>query len=117
MAFDEDPERERTTMDDPPAGPADATVRREEGAAAAEAAAIGGRAPDEDAGDEASRPVLEAGGGEAEGFEQSERELVEQATHGEDRWDPEADSFSEEKESDRSTAVYSEPDEVDPTDQ
>ena len=32
--------------------------------------------------DEAARPVLEGGGGEAEGFEQAERELIEHATHG-----------------------------------
>jgi hypothetical protein len=55
-------------------------------AAAAEAAAIGGRtsseAPSRDEPDEAARPVVEAGGGEAEGFEEAERELVEHATHG-----------------------------------
>jgi hypothetical protein len=54
--------------------------------AAAEAAAIGGRPssepPAQDATDEAARPVVEAGGGEAEGFEQAERELVEHASHG-----------------------------------
>ncbi|MDQ6820904.1 MAG: hypothetical protein M3076_11330 [Actinomycetota bacterium] len=41
--------------------------RQQEDAAAAEAGAIGGRAPAED--DESLRPVKEAGGGEAEGFE------------------------------------------------
>ena len=46
---------------------------REEAAAAEEAARIGGPAPDYE-GDEESRPVEESGGGEAEGFEQSERE-------------------------------------------
>ena len=50
-------------------------------AAAAEAAGIGGVAGDEDL-DPAQRPVIEAGGGEAEGFEEAERELVEHATHG-----------------------------------
>jgi hypothetical protein len=65
----------------------DADLAREQAeAAAAEAAAIGGRASSEpyseEAPDEASRPVIEAGGGEAEGFEQAERELVEHATHG-----------------------------------
>ncbi|MGN6871643.1 MAG: hypothetical protein ACTHMY_24875 [Solirubrobacteraceae bacterium] len=37
---------------------------------------------DPDEHDEAARPVLEGGGGEAEGFEQAERELIEHASHG-----------------------------------
>lgn len=50
-------------------------------AAAAEAASIGGVAGDEDL-DPADRPVIEAGGGVAEGFEQSEADLIEHASHG-----------------------------------
>ena len=50
-------------------------------AAAAEAARIGGVAGDEDL-DPAQRPVVEAGGGEAEGFEQAEAALIEHASHG-----------------------------------
>ncbi len=50
-------------------------------AAAAEAARIGGVAGDEDL-DPAQRPVIEGGGGEAEGFEEAEQALVEHATHG-----------------------------------
>lgn len=55
--------------------------------AAAEAGAIGGRVsseppPIEGGPDEAERPLVEAGQGEAEGFEQSEAELVEHASHG-----------------------------------
>lgn len=49
--------------------------------AAAEAAGIGGVAGDEDL-DPALRPVLEGGGGEAEGFEQAEAALIEHASHG-----------------------------------
>lgn len=50
-------------------------------AAAAEAARIGGR--HDRAQDPALHPVLEAGGGgEAEGFEQAEEQLVEHASHG-----------------------------------
>lgn len=61
--------------------------REQEEAAASEAAAIGGREssePDPVEGelDEAQRPLAEAGQGEAEGFEQAERELVEHASHG-----------------------------------
>jgi hypothetical protein len=60
-------------------------VREEEDRAAAEAAGIGGHTsseppPDEPA-DEAERPLVEAGEGEAEGFEQAERDLTEHATH------------------------------------
>ena len=62
------------------------SVREQEQAAAAEAAAIGGRVSSEPPGqeqpDDAARPVVEAGGGEAEGFEEAERELVEHASHG-----------------------------------
>ncbi len=61
-------------------------AREQEEAAAAEAAAIGGRPssepPTEEAPDEAARPVAEGGGGEAEGFEQAEQELIEHASHG-----------------------------------
>jgi len=61
--------------------------RRQEDRAAAEAARIGGGTPaplDEDGEpvDEAHRPLAEAGEGVAEGFEQSESELVERASHG-----------------------------------
>jgi hypothetical protein len=60
--------------------------RAEEEAAAAEAAAIGGTQSDyagisgDEPADEAERPVVEAGGGEAEGQEQAEAELAENAT-------------------------------------
>jgi hypothetical protein len=64
---------------------------------------------------EERRPLEEAGQGEAEGFEQAEQELIEAAEHGENRVDPEVDAFTPEEESDLSTSVYGEPDEVDPT--
>ncbi len=50
-------------------------------AAAAETAEIGGVAGDEDL-DPAQRPVLEGGGGYAEGFEQAEEALIEHTSHG-----------------------------------
>jgi hypothetical protein len=50
-------------------------------AAAAEAGRIGGVAGDEDL-DPAQRPVIEGGGGEAEGFEEAEKALIEHASHG-----------------------------------
>lgn len=55
--------------------------REQAEAAAAEAARIGGVAGDEQL-DPAQRPVVEAGGGEAEGFEQAEDVLIEHASHG-----------------------------------
>jgi hypothetical protein len=92
----------------------DEKIREEEEAAAAEARRIGGPAPDYEV-DEEHRPLEESGEGEAEGFEQAERELIEQATHEDDAWDPETDRFTPEVEADRSTAVDAEPDEIDPT--
>jgi hypothetical protein len=59
----------------------DPLAEEEAAAAAAEAAAIGGVAGDEDL-DPAERPVREAGGGEAEGFEIAEDDLIEHASHG-----------------------------------
>lgn len=62
--------------------------RLQEEEAAAEAANIGGRPGDvgDTSGDgqidPAERPVVEAGGGEAEGFEQAESALIEHASHG-----------------------------------
>lgn len=46
-----------------------------------EAAAIGGRTGEEEI-DPAELPVREAGGGEAEGFEEAEAALIEHASHG-----------------------------------
>jgi hypothetical protein len=99
-----------TTM--PERTPDDDLIREEEAAAGSDAGKIGGRAGDEDDFDPAMRPVYEAGGGEAEGFEQAEADLVENASHGSGRGDPEADAFSGEAESDRSGAEYGEPDEA-----
>ena len=76
---------------------------------------IGGPGPDYDV-DEAHRPLQESGEGEAEGFEEAERELVEEASHGEGAWDPEADEFPEEKESDLATGESGEADEAQPRD-
>lgn len=62
----------------------EAREQRETDAAAAEAAAIGGRPSDtpDPSVDEAERPLAEAGQGEAEGFEQAEAELIDHASHG-----------------------------------
>jgi hypothetical protein len=110
----ENPERERTSMDYELEPSEDPLERRAENAAAAEAAAIGGPAPDYE-GDEEDRPLEEGGEGVAEGFEESERELIESAEHGDPRFSPDANPAEPEVESDRSTAVYGEADELDPT--
>jgi hypothetical protein len=62
---------------------------------------------------EEMRPVEEAGGGEAEGFELAEQELIENAEHGE-RDDLLEEGFPPEEESDESGAAYGEPDHIDP---
>jgi hypothetical protein len=49
--------------------------------AAREAAQIGGSAGTDER-DPAQRPVKEAGGGEAEGFEEAEQALIDHASHG-----------------------------------
>jgi hypothetical protein len=50
--------------------------------------------------EEERRPVEEAGGGEAEGFEQAEEALREAAEHGDER-NPEADAYEVEAEAAR----------------
>jgi hypothetical protein len=89
-------------------------VEHEEELAAEEAATIGGAGPDYDT-DEAHRALDEAGEGEAEGFEDSEQELIEAASHGEHRHSPADDAFTPEAESDESGAVYGEADELETT--
>ena len=86
-------------------------VREEEAAAAAAAGRIGGVAGDEGDFDEAMRPVYEGGGGVAEGFEQAEADLIENAQHGDGRGDPLSDAFRPEAESDLAGAAYGEADE------
>ena len=94
----------------------DDLVSEEEAAAAAEARQIGGTAGDEDDFDPEMRPVYEAGGGEQEGFEQAERDLIDNAQHGDGRGDPEGDAFRPEAESDLSGAEYGQADEERPED-
>lgn len=89
----------------------DAFVAAEEAAAAAEARGIGGPRLDDAHGDEAFEAVAEAGGGESEGFELAEEELIENATHGDGRADPIGDAFTPEAESDEVTIVDGEADE------
>jgi hypothetical protein len=66
--------------------------------------------------DPAWQPVEEAGGGESEGFEQAERELVEHAEHGDPAPDPSTEAFTPEEESDLQTGEPGEADDVQPPD-
>jgi hypothetical protein len=72
--------------------PAPDPAREEADRAAAEAARIGGspsaEPPPDEPIDEAHRPLVEAGEGEAEGFEEAERQLIEHASHGDPAPDP-----------------------------
>lgn len=72
-------------------------IRAEEEAeeAAHDAGAIGGSKPDYDT-DDAHQAVAEAGGGEAEGFEQSEDALERYASHEDAGGNPARDAFTEE---------------------
>ena len=63
--------------------------------------------------DPAMEPVEEAGGGVAEGFEQAEEALIENASHGDGTGNPEEDAIDNENvEAERSTAEYGEADEA-----
>ena len=112
-----DQDRERTSMDVDPGTPEDPLLRREEAAAAREAGGIGGRAPDyeDDEGREAAeaeRPLIEGGEGVEEGFEIAEEDLRETASHGENRYDPNAAGFGDEESAGDADVVAGEADEV-----
>jgi hypothetical protein len=91
--------------------PQDVQAESEADAAAHEAAGVGGRAPDDE--DPARRPVDEAGGGQAEGFERAEQYLRENAEHGQlGPRDPNRDVFTPEEESDLGGGEYAEADDA-----
>ena len=93
----------------------EANVEEEAEEAGEEAACIGGPGPDYET-DEAHRPLEESGEGESEGFEDAERELIENASHENSGASALRDAFPAEEESDRSTAEYGEADEATPED-
>jgi hypothetical protein len=113
-------ERERTSMDYDLETPEDDLLRREEAAAAREARGIGGPPPEYE--DEQGRPVseaerapIESGEGVEEGFEVAEEDLVETASHGDNRYDPETRDFGDEESAGDADVVDAEPDEIDVT--
>ena len=87
-------------------------IAEEEAQAAREAAKIGGDVPPE-SDDPARNPLVEAGQGEAEGFELAEKELEENASHAGGRGFPQGDVPDPEEPTD---AIYGEPDEAIPSD-
>ena len=91
--------------------PDDDLIREEEAAAAADARRIGGTAGDENDSTPEMRAVYEGGGGEAEGFEIAENDLIRNASHDDGHGDPLHDGFTPEAES--GTATYGEADQVD----
>jgi len=85
----------------------DPIAEEEADAAASEAAEIGGPAPDDPVDDPAERPLVEAGEGEAEGFELAEAELVDNAEHGDEKRFPDRDAGRPEE---PANTEYGEPD-------
>ncbi len=99
----------------------DPLLRREEDAAAREAAGIGGRTPEyeDEEGDpasEADRALIEGGEGVEEGFEVAESDLEEAASHGENRYDPSTRDFGDEESAGDADAEAGEADEVETPD-
>ena len=92
----------------------DPIAEEEADAAAAEAAEIGGPTPDDPVDDPAERPLVEAGEGEAEGFELAEAELVDNAEHGDEKRFPNRDAGRPEEPTD--TSAFGEADEEIPQD-
>lgn len=90
----------------------EALAEEEAEAAAAEAAEIGGEAA-VDSEDPAEQPLIEAGEGEAEGFELAEKDLEDIAEHGDQHRFPDNVPSAPEEASD---AEYGEPDEAIPED-
>ncbi len=82
-------------MSDAPEERDESIVEEEEAEAAQEAAAIGGRR-DPDTDDPAQEPLVEAGEGEAEGFELAEKDLVDIAEHGDEHRFPDGMAQPEE---------------------
>lgn len=99
---------------DPDAPDPERLVAEDERLAAEEAAAIGGTAGDEGL-DPAERPVREAGGGEAEGFEIAEHDLIRHASHGDDRPDSIVFNDAGAPEAESPPAEYGEADSIETT--
>lgn len=91
----------------------DPIAEEEADEAAAEAARIGGPAPHDPVDDPAERPLVEAGEGEAEGFELAEADLIDNAQHGDEKPFPNRDASPPEE---RTDTAFGEADEEIPQD-
>jgi hypothetical protein len=87
----------------------DDLIAEEEAAAAAEAAEIGGHT-DSQRLPEAERPLAESGEGVSEGFELSEEQLIESASHGDKHGHPLGDRFPEEDARSEDLTIHGEAD-------
>jgi hypothetical protein len=101
-------------MSETPEPERDSIADEEAKAAAAEAAEIGGPAPDDPVEDPAQRPLVEGGEGEAEGFELAEEQLIDIASHGDQHRFPDRDAPAAEE---ASGTEYGEPDQAIPDDE
>jgi hypothetical protein len=99
-------------MTDEPQHHDKAFVEEEEQEAAQEAARIGGEVP-RDSDDPAEQPLVEAGEGEAEGFELAEKDLEDIASHGDEHRFPDSVVPAAEE---PQTAEYGEADQEPPAD-
>jgi hypothetical protein len=91
----------------------EALLAEEEAEAAEEAGEIGGEVP-KDSDDPAEQPLIEAGEGEAEGFELAEKDLEDIASHGDEHRFPDNVPSAPEE---RGGAEYGEADEAIPADE
>jgi hypothetical protein len=88
-------------------------VEEEEAEAAREAAGVGGTVP-RDTDDPAEQPLIEGGEGESEGFELAEKELEDNAEHGDQHQFPTGTTPPEEP---QDTDEYGEADQTIPADE
>lgn len=91
----------------------EALAEEEAAAAAKETAEIGGDVP-KDSDDPAEQPLIEAGEGEAEGFELAEKDLEDIASHGDEHRFPDNVPSAPEE---RGGAEYGEADQATPADE
>ncbi|HEX8103610.1 MAG TPA: hypothetical protein VF533_13425 [Solirubrobacteraceae bacterium] len=92
--------------------PDEKLIQQQEAAAALEAAGIGGPHANSHTSDPAFEAVYEAGGGEAEGFEQAEADLIDNASHGDGGGNPLRDAIAPEAEADVADSTYGEGDDL-----
>jgi hypothetical protein len=114
-------EHRRSSMDTELGTAEDDLLRREEEAAKRDAAGIGGRRPEYEneeglPADENERVLEEGGEGYEEGFEVAEQDLIETASHEENRYSPEGEDFGDDESAGDADVVDAEADEYEKPD-